>query len=184
MENVPEKLKLSLSDHLSIWVGHTIGKLYWVLFGWWIDAPIARKHEREFAREIREGLPFLFEKHSAEIVPNEGVRFPPPFDYALVTIAVGHLLIRFVRGRGELRIDVAARGKIQNWRDWKDLKTIRMVLDKSENSERPFRLRNLSDAERLLRIELPRLQEATSDDQWDLVKRKANALFPPLLRIR
>lgn len=181
---MPDKLQLSFLDHLSIWVGRAIGKLHWVLVGWWVDAPIARKRERELVRDIRGGLPFLFIEYEAEIVPNDGAR-RPPFGYALVTIAIGHLLLRFVRGRGEFRIDVAARGQVRNWRDWKDLRAVQMVLDEESEDEQPsVRLRNISDADHLLQAELPRLQQATSEEQWDLIKRKANALFPPLVRIR
>ncbi len=183
MAHAPEKLKLSYTDYLSICIGRAIGKLYWVMVGWWVDAPIARRHERQFARDIRESLPFLFEKRGAEIVPNEGVRFPPPFDYALVTVAIGHLLLRFVRGNEEFNVLVASRRGLRDRSDWKDLKSVRTVLDTSEDSESSVRIRNLSDAGDLLRNELGRLQDATSGNQWDLVKRKVNALYPLPTRI-
>jgi len=71
MQHAPDEL--SITEHLSVWVGRAIGKLYWILLGWWFDAPRARKREREFAHEIRENLPFLFAEYGAEIIPNEGV---------------------------------------------------------------------------------------------------------------
>ncbi len=161
-----------------------MGGLYGILFRWWLDVPLAKKAEARFAREIRENLSFLFEDKSAAVVPNEGVSFPPPLDYALVTVAVGRLLFRFVRGGGEFRIEMALSGDVMNSRDWKDLRVIWAVLNESEADEPFLRLRNLLDADSFLRAELVRLQELASKDQWGLVKRKANALFPLPMRIR
>ncbi|MGH9684128.1 MAG: hypothetical protein ACRD4S_11030 [Candidatus Acidiferrales bacterium] len=169
---------------LGTWVGRAIGKAYWVLFGWWYDAPRARRAEQQFAGEILEGLPFLFGQYRAEIIPNEGIRFPSPFGYAFVTVAVGHLLLRFVRGRGEFRVLVASRGKVRDWRDWKDIQVVQAVLDESDERSAHVWIRNVAGASRLLQGELPRLLAATSADNWDLVRRKANASFPPLVRIK
>jgi hypothetical protein len=182
-EAMTENSRQTFGNAIASWVGRSIGKLYWLLFGW-LDILIANRREREFARDIREGLFSIFQKYGAEIVPNDARRVPPPLDYAVVTVAIGHLLLRFVRRRGEFGIDVAAKGKILSWRDWKDITTVRMVLDESKESQQAIRLRSVSDADRLLQIEIPRLLDATSDEHWDLVKRKANALFPAPVRVR
>jgi len=38
--------------------------LYPLLFGWWADKALARKHQRRLARDIRKALPFLFERYT------------------------------------------------------------------------------------------------------------------------
>jgi hypothetical protein len=157
--------------------------LYRLLVGWWADPRLTRESERQFAEDIRQHLPFLFTEYGGQIVPNRGVRFPPGFDYAFVTIAFGRSLLRFGRGRGEFRVDIAPRWAADDWQDWKNAEDVLRVVDRSEDSELPP-MRNLNQAEQVLRVELPRLQEATSNEQWDLVKRKVNALRPPLIRIR
>lgn len=185
IEHAPDRRKLSFAEKLGNCVAFSIGKAYWALFGWSIDAPVSRKRQRRFASEIRRRLAFLFEEHGAEIIPNEGVPFPEPFDYATVTVAVGALLLRFVRGRGEFRVLVISKSGPRDWRDWKDLLLVRKILDESEDrdSERMW-IRDLPEAAHLLKVELPCLMEIMSNGQWELVKRKANALYPPLVRIR
>ena len=54
---------------------------------------------------------------SARIIPNEGVRFPPPFDYAVATIAVENLVLRFIRGLGEVGVFVAPASAPSDWHD-------------------------------------------------------------------
>lgn len=171
-------------EQLGSWVRFALGKAYWIFVGWPIDVPMAKKRQRQFASEIRQSLTFLFEEHGAEIIPNEGVPFPPPFDNALVTLAVDGLLLRFVRGHGEFRILVASRSDAQDWRDWKDLLLVRKILDESEDSHDRTWVRDLPEANRLLKRELPRLLNVMSAGQWDLVRRKANSLCPPVMRIR
>lgn len=81
---------------------------YSLLFGR-LDRRLARKHEARLANEIHDTLPFLFTIHGGKIVPNEGVPSLPGFDYAFVTVAVDHILIRFCRGRGELDVRIAPK---------------------------------------------------------------------------
>lgn len=166
------------------WLHRAASGLYRISFEWWLDIPQARRAEARFRHEIRENLSFLFDDEGATIVPNEDAPFPPPFDYALVTVAVGQILFRFVRGRREFRIDMAVLGSVKSWRDWKDLRLIWAVLTESEINDHILFLRSLSDADRFLRAELPRLQNLASDEQWNLVRRKVNALYPLPIRMR
>ena len=53
------------------------------------------------------------------------------------------------------------------------------VLDRSEESESSTSIYSFRTAGRVLQAELSSLLEATSEGQWDLVKRKVNARFPP-----
>ena len=94
-----------------------VSRTLWLLIGWWRGPQLARRQERQFAEEIRTTLPFLFDEWAGKIVPNVGIRFPPPFDYAVVTVAVHNFLLRFIRGRDEFRVDVAPKTDPKNWQE-------------------------------------------------------------------
>jgi hypothetical protein len=126
----------------------------------------------------------LFTEHGAEISSNDDVSYPRPYGHAVVTVAVGSLLLRFDRGRGQFGVEMAAEGTATKWSDWKDVELVRMVLDESEESHSKVRLFDLHDAARLLRAELPQLQKATSGSEWVPIERKANALYQLVARIR
>jgi hypothetical protein len=176
------KQDIRLLDRLNILLGRVIRLTYMIVLGWWLDIPLERRQQGQLAREVRDVLAFLFSEYGGEFIPNDHVA--RPFGYVLVTVAIGTLLLRFGRGRGEFGVQVASSSsEARTWSDWKDLQVVRRVLHDSDDPDLA-RLRDLSDAERLLRTELPSLLEATSEGQWDLVKRKANALFPLPMRIR
>ncbi|MGB8768788.1 MAG: hypothetical protein WCC92_04185, partial [Candidatus Korobacteraceae bacterium] len=92
------------------------GNLYKLCFGWH-EKRVAKRNEQRFAQDIRTCLAFLFTEHGAKIIPNEGVPFPPLFDAALVTLAVGTLRLRFelVPLRGEFGVMVAPDFAPQQW---------------------------------------------------------------------
>jgi hypothetical protein len=98
-------------------LGFVFGNLYKLCFGW-LDRRIARQNERRFAEDIHTYLAFLFSEHGANVVPNEGVPFPPSFDGAYVTVAVGNLRLRFVRGRGDFSVGVASAFAPNDWEDF------------------------------------------------------------------
>jgi hypothetical protein len=88
----------------------SFSKPIWLLLGL-LDRPLARRNERRLRTDVAEAMPFLFEERHARVVPNEGVDFPPPFDYALVTVEVENMLIRFFRGRGEFSVHVGCTAR-------------------------------------------------------------------------
>lgn len=90
--------------------------IYTVIWGR-ADKRLALKQQERLATEIQEQLFFLFKDYGARIVPNIGIRFPPPFDYAVVTLEVGELLFRFVRGRGEIDVQVKSKSAAKEWHD-------------------------------------------------------------------
>ena len=139
----------------------------------WLDRHLARKHEATLRQDIRVGLPFLFSGHSGLIVPNQGVRFPPGFDYAFVTVAVGNLLIRFMRGREELDVRVAAKDLPDEWHELALL--VSLVEGKAELQRRG--IRDLRDASRLLEFEIARLERAFADDQRPDLRRRLSAVY-------
>jgi hypothetical protein len=87
-----------------------------LMFGWvgWL---FAIHNERKLRTLVRDTHPFLFTKYHAKIVPNKGVPFPPAFDYAFVTVAVGKVLVRFCEGRGELDVRLASTEAPGEWHE-------------------------------------------------------------------
>jgi hypothetical protein len=47
-----------------------------------LDKPLARRDESKLKLDIAQAMPLLFQEQHARIIPNEGVSFPPGFDYA------------------------------------------------------------------------------------------------------
>jgi hypothetical protein len=82
----------------------TANRLGWNTF-------LARKHRQQLTQAIREDLSILFAENGAKIVSNDGTPFPPKFDYAVVTLAVDNVLLRVVRGRGDLSASPHKKGR-------------------------------------------------------------------------
>lgn len=88
-------------------VGFVFSKLYKFCFAR-ANERAAREGERRFAEEIGKHLSFLFTEYGAKFIANEDTPFPPGFDGAYATVAVGNLHLRFVRGRGDFDVSVAS----------------------------------------------------------------------------
>lgn len=136
------------------------------------DKDAAIKNHDRFAEDIRNRLSFLFTECGAEIVPNEGVRFPPGFDYAYVTVVAGNVRFQFLHGRGELRVDIAPR---QNPRDLNEISTVLRAIDALPGLvNRPAYL-ELRDFAHLLQTHWSALQQAFSEEQYARTK---ESLYP------
>lgn len=99
-------------------LGFIFGNFYKYCFGW-LDRRAARANEQCFADEIRTHLPFLFSERGAKVIPNVGTPFPPSFDGAYVTVAVGNLHLRFIQGRGDFSVRVASSFAPNDWEDFR-----------------------------------------------------------------
>jgi hypothetical protein len=145
-------------------LGFIFGRLFKLGFGW-LDRRIARQNEQRFAEDIRKHVAFLFVEHGAEIIPNEGTPFPPPFDGAYVTVAVGNLRLRFVRGRGDFSVGVASAFAPQHW------ESFRLVADGISQWHVPepgqSRYYTLETFEPILRSRLERLQQTLSKERCE-----------------
>jgi hypothetical protein len=97
----------------------------WLLFAS-LNKRMGRKGQKRLAQDVEAALPFLFSQYHARFVPNEGVRFPEPFDYATVTMALDDLLLRVVRGRGELHVNIAPARSPD---DWHEVRVVLSILD-------------------------------------------------------
>jgi hypothetical protein len=144
-------------------LGFVFGNLYKLGFGW-LDERLARQHEQVFAKDIQTYLTFLFSEHGAKVIPNEGVPFPPSFDGAYVTVAVGNLRLRFMRGRGDFSVRVAS---VFAPNDWEDFRLVADGLGQWDTSKTGPRYYTLETFEPVLRSRLERLQEALSKDRFE-----------------
>ena len=137
-------------------------KPFGLLFGL-LDRPIASRHEKQLRLDIAEAMPFLFSEYGGHIVPNEGVPFPPSFDYAFVTVAVDNLLIRFCRGRGELDLRVGSKTRS---RVLHELGLVLGLLDKQGDHKRRGII-NLRHAAQILKQHTDLLKRALGGDSVD-----------------
>ena len=137
-------------------LGFIFGNLYRLCFGW-LDRRVARQNEQRFADDIRTQLSFLFSEHGAQIIPNEGTPFPPGFDGAYVTIAVGTLRLRFVRGRDDFGVRAASEFAPQ---DWEDFRLVADNIGEWDTSQPRPDSYSLETFESVLRPRLAGLQEA------------------------
>ena len=144
-------------------LGFVFGNLYKLCFGW-LDKRMARQNEQCFAEDVRTYLAFLFSEHGAKVIPNEGVPFPPGFDGAYVTVAVGNLRLRFVRGRGDFSVRLASALSLRT-----SGKTRQLVADGlgQWDMSAGARYYTLETFEPILRARLERLQQALSKDRFE-----------------
>lgn len=144
-------------------VGFVFGNTYTLCFGW-LDKRGARQNEQRFAEDIRRYLPFLFVERGAEIIPNEGTPFPPGFDGAYVTVAVGNLRLMFVRGRGDFSVSVASAFAPN---DWEEFRLVADGISRWDASQSGPQYYTLETFEPILRSRLERLQKALSKERFE-----------------
>lgn len=123
-----------------------------------LNTLLARKREQRLAEEIHRDLSFLFAENGAQIISQDGLPFPPKFDYAFVTLAVGRVRLRIARGRGDLSVSVASQQKPH---DFHELSLLLTISGLSQNLGRRSYV-TVSDAARLLREEIHHLQQELS----------------------
>lgn len=139
--------------------------MYKLIFGR-ADRRLALRHQRQLAQDICDEMPFLFNEYGGKIIPNQGVPFPPGFDYAVVTMAISELRFRFVRGRGDLDVYVSSTHEPEVWRN------VLLVISSVEGPDdlRYSAFISLRDAADVLRKKMPLVQEAFSSSRYPLTK--------------
>jgi hypothetical protein len=154
-------LIISLIRPPLIVIGFVTKSLYSLFFGW-ADKRLGRRLEQQLGKDIKQNLSFIFDQYGGVIVPNTGVRFPPPFDYAVVTIEATDLLFRFYRGRGDLNVYVAPK---QAPNDWNDVSLVISALKAPDDMQRrTFVL--LSDMTYFLKAHMSEIQAAFSPENY------------------
>ena len=71
----------------------------------WLEGWTFRGRQTRFEREILRDYSWIFEKYDARIIPTK--RYRQVLDYVEATVAVGNLLLKFVRGMGDFHVTVA-----------------------------------------------------------------------------
>lgn len=139
---------------------------YRVIFGY-LDRRIACKLEAQLARDVRVALGFLFTQHKGRIVPNQGVPFPPGFDYASVTVIAETLVFQFTRGRGEVAVKVAPTFAPS---DLHDLLFLVRILGTPCETTTLYTFGNLQEVSLVLQSRILDLFKAFSTDNWRYFK--------------
>jgi len=94
-------------------IGVGIEKVYNFAF-WKSNVRLSMENEKRLACDIAQSIPFLFREYAGVFVPIDSIeepvpkslQHPRPFDYAVVVVAVEDLLVRFIRGRGDIGVQV------------------------------------------------------------------------------
>jgi hypothetical protein len=144
--------------------GNLLGKVWRVMFAG-RDLELSRTREEDLAKEIRAHVPFLFENYQGRIVPDETVKHPQPFDFASVVVGVDNFLVRFFRGRGDLRVHIAQNRKPL---EWHELHVVLSVIESTTISEPLF----WSDIGRLLELHMSSLVNAFSHGNYPELQRQ------------
>jgi hypothetical protein len=149
-----------------------LSPLYSLFFGW-LETCLARQHEEQLAKEVRFALRFLFADGRGRIIPNQGVPFPPAFDYAFVTIQREYVLLRFSRGRGELGVNAAPTSAPSDWHPL--LLVLRTIAGQEEPQRTSFG--DLWAASSVLEPQWMHLTESFSSDHFDDLKHRLEPIY-------
>jgi hypothetical protein len=122
--------------------------------------------DSDFEEKVRQGLPFLFRDFSASVVSNQC--FPAAFGNAVVVLAVATLLIRVVRDRDEIRIDVAPAHAPKEWRQ---LTLALAAVDSSEQNPVMSSCISLRQGAALFRDGFESLRAAFMPERYEFTKR-------------
>jgi hypothetical protein len=152
------KTVLDLMRPILVPVIWAVEKTYAALFGH-RDLRLSKEDDERLAQEIRSNLSFLFDDYGARIVPDETLKHPRPFDYAVVIVSLDELSFRFIRGRGEFRVQVVPN---RTPSVWEDLPLVLAMVD-AEFERREFS--SFLDVAASLKHRMKLLQEAFSADR-------------------
>jgi hypothetical protein len=124
------------------------------------DLRSSMEREQRFAQEVRANLSILFHDYAGTIVADEATKHPRPFNYAVVVVQLEDISFRFVRGRGEFRVQVKPNPAPS---DWEELPLVLHLIDQA------FELRefaSLPGIEAALRPRIGQLKKALSADGY------------------
>jgi hypothetical protein len=138
-----------------------VGNLYQLFFGRY-EIRLSRKAEDELAQDVRRELSFLFQRPGADIVSDDTIPHPRPFNYAIVIAVLPDLFLRFIRGRGELRVQVAPRSEPGNWAE---LPWVLNIIDGSGQLA-PKGLATLQEVAPVLKARMAEIATSQSVDQY------------------
>jgi hypothetical protein len=81
-------------------LGFVLRLLYRLLFSWWLNPLFDRWVQKAFADEIRQAMPFLFDRYQGRVIPDPRPEAnDPQMDY--VCVGTQNLIFKFARWRRE-----------------------------------------------------------------------------------
>ena len=131
---------LSLIRPVLLLCGALVSSVYNVLFAWWLDPWTFKRRQTRFEREIQTEYSWLFDEYNARIMPMKPYR--RAFDYVMTTVALGDLLLRFVRGNAEFRVDIAPAHAPNDWNDLAEAIGLPSGADSVRSGARSYRMVN------------------------------------------
>lgn len=135
--------------------GALITSVYNVLFAWWLDDWLFKRRQIRFENEIQKEYCWLFEKYHARIIP--AISYRQVLDYVVATVAIGDLLLQFVRGNGEFHANVAPAHAPHDWYDFGEAVGLTSDAGSTASGTRHYRMANFrqffeANIERLMRF--------------------------------
>lgn len=152
-------------------IGLVVGGLYNVLFSGY-DKRLAMRHEEQLAEVVQNHLTFLFTEMGGHIVPNEDVEFPPPFDYAIITVETRDVRLRFTRGREQLIVQIAPKSLPNSWHE---LSTVLTVI--STPGVQRGSISGFNDAGRVLRLHMNEIKQALGEERYPRLRSQLQEIY-------
>ena len=143
----------------------------WVLVSGFVDKQFlggrfekrkSSKLRESFAAEIQQRIPSLFTMLDGHIIPNTE-DYPPAFDYAAVTVSLDGMLLRFIRGRMDFRVDVTPPQKPTAWRE---LSSVVKNSDLSGDPNRKVDYFGLNDFGRFFQANYDIIRHEVNKPDW------------------
>ena len=169
-----------MSNRVSRWIvlelmrpvvllGSVVERAHKLLFGP-REVRRSREADHEFGLEIQQNLPFLFVEYAGTILMDESLEYPRPFDYTVAIVALTALSFRFIRGRGEFRVQVAPEQSLEAWED------LPLVLSLIATDFEAREFSSLQDAATALKPRMGRLIESFSADRRPALQQKLSSV--------
>jgi hypothetical protein len=152
-------------------VGYVASRLYRLLFSRY-DERLARKHEEALAGDVRRSVPFLFTEMSGRIVSSDDIEFPPPFDYAVITVETSSLRVRFTRGREHLAVQLAPKLSPNSWHELSTMLGVLEIPGVQRGS-----ISDLAQVDRLLRVHVREITHAFADDKYPALRAQLQEIY-------
>jgi thiosulfate reductase cytochrome b subunit len=156
--------------------GALISSVYNALFAWWLDPWTFKRRQTRFEHEIQAEYSWFFDEYDARIVPMK--RYRRAFDYVMATVALGDLLLRFVKGRAEFRVDIAPAHAPNDWHDFAEAIDLASDAESVRSGARSYRMANFRQ---LFEANFERLKLFFSAEEYGESRRERTVkkLIPP-----
>ena len=136
-----------------------LGKTYELFFGR-ADLRMSKDAEEKLGHEILAKLRFLFDDYNGRLSGDYTLKHPRPFDYASAIVELDSFNLRFIRGRGEFRVQLSFKERPAAW---EELTTLLNIVDEGFEQDD---FRSMEEAGAALEARMKLLTEAVSLTQY------------------